>query len=392
MNQLIKAYNDAGLADKNLSASNTLIFINERLKLISAELGDVEKKVADYKSTQGITDISDASQLFLQNVQQNDTQLSQVKVQQSVLDAIQKQISLPNADQGSIPVTLMGVDDPNLLALMGQLSTLELQRQSTVKIVKPGNPIVQALDEQIATLKRNIFENINSVKNGLAITRQQLEKQSGSMNGLIKSVPVKERKLVDISRQQAVKDDLYTFLLKNREETALSFASTVSDTRTVDSAISSDNPIKPKKAIVLLVFALFGIILPFGGIYLLDLWNDKIKSRADVERETKVPILAEISQTTNEADMVLNLGRSAIAEQIRALRTNIAFLSPAKKLQVIMLTSSMSGEGKSFLSLNVGASLAITGKKVIIIEFDLRKPKLKEKLKIEYIKQASVIT
>ncbi|WP_295669348.1 GNVR domain-containing protein, partial [uncultured Mucilaginibacter sp.] len=251
LNQLINAYNAAGLADKNLSASNTLLFINERLKLISGELGTAEKQVEDYKSKEGITDISAASQIFLQNVQTNDTQLNTVKLQQSVLNDIEKHVTSSNNDQGSIPQTLMGLDDPTLLSLIGQLSQLELQRQATVKVVKPGNPIVQGIDEQIATLKHNIYDNIETLKRSLDVTRQQLEKTSNNMTGMIKTVPVKERKLVDITRQQTIKDDLYTFLLKNREQTELSFASTVSDTRTVDRAISSDEPVKPKKGIVL---------------------------------------------------------------------------------------------------------------------------------------------
>jgi tyrosine-protein kinase Etk/Wzc len=384
LNQLIYAYNSAGLTDKNLSASNTLEFINERLRIISDELGSAEKRVEDYKSREGITDIDAATQIFLENIQTNDGQLNQVKLQQNVLADIEKHVSSPDNDHGTIPATLMGMDDQPLLDLITQLSTLELQRQSTARVVKPGNPILQTLDEQIATLKRNIYDNVQTLKRSLNISRQQLEKQASSMYELLKKAPAKERGLIDISRQESIKNDLYTFLLKNREETELSYASTVSDTRTVDKAISKDVPIRPKKIIIMTVFGLLGLIIPFSVIYLLDSWNDKIKDRKDVEKETNTPILGEISISDSENVLVFETGRSAISEQIRSLRTNMAFLSPGKKLQVIMLTSSISGEGKSFISLNLGASLAIINKRVIVIELDLRQPKLMNKLKVEH--------
>jgi len=384
LNQLIYAYNSAGLTDKNLSASNTLQFINERLKIISEELGSAEKRVEDYKSREGITDIDAATKIFLENIQVNDNQLSQVKLQQNVLADIEKHVSSPNNDQGTIPATLMGMDDQPLLDVITQLSTLELQRQSTAKVVKPGNPILQTLDEQIATLKHNIYDNIQTLKRSLNISRQQLEKRAAGLNQLIKSAPSKERGLIDISRQESIKNDLYTFLLKNREETEISFASTVSDTRTVDKAISKDKPVRPKKIIILAIFFLLGLAVPFSIIYVSDSWNDKIRDRKDIEKETSTPILGEISISDSENVLVFETGRSAISEQFRSVRTNMAFLAPGKKLQVIMLTSSISGEGKSFISLNLGASLAIIKKKVIIIELDLRQPKLMSKLKVDH--------
>ena len=230
-------------------------------------------------------------------------------------------------------------------------------------------------------MKSSLGENMQTLRKSLAITRQQLEAQNGKMESMIKTVPGKERALVDITRQQGIKNNLYVYLLQKREETALSYASAVSDTRTVDMARGSILPVKPVKRNIYLLFALMGIAIPFGIIYVIDLLNDKIKSRKEIEKATKAPILADISYAEhNEALILSNLGRTVMAEQIRALRTNISFLNPGKGVQSLLFTSSMSGEGKSFISLNLGASLAMTDKKTIILELDMRKPKLQSAL------------
>lgn len=389
INRLIEEYNNAGLEDKNKVAANTLRFIEDRLNLISGDLRDVEKTVENFKSREGITDISAESQLFLQSVQQNDNELNQVKIQQNVLNAIDQYVRQKNNTTGTVPATL-GISDPTLLGLIQSLSELESKRAQSVKLVKEDNPIVTALDDQILGVKASIKENIQTLRKSLAITRTELEGQNARMEGMIKTVPGKERALVDITRQQAIKNNLYIFLLEKREETALSYASAVSDSRTVDSARSSIKPVKPVKRNIYLLFALIGLVVPFGIIYLLDLLNDKIQSRKDIEKYTKAPILGEISYSdTPEALVVTKTSRSVIAEQVRALRTNLSFLSPGKEVQSILFTSSISGEGKSFISLNLGASLALTDKKTIMLEFDLRKPKLHQALEIENSKGLS---
>lgn len=389
INRLIEEYNNAGLEDKNKVAANTLRFIEDRLKLISGDLQDVEKSVEDFKSREGITDISAESRLFLETVQQNDTELSQVKIQQNVLNAIDLYVRRKNAAAGTVPATL-GINDPTLLALIQSLSELETKRAEAVKLVKEENPLVAALDDQIRGVKTSITENIQTLRKGLAITRSQLESQSARMEGMIKTVPGKERALVDITRQQAIKNNLYVFLLEKREETALSYASAVSDSRIVDTARSSIRPVRPVKRNVFLLFALIGVAIPFAFIYAVDLFNDKIRSRNDIEKATNAPILGEISYSEMpHALIVTKTSRSIMAEQIRALRTNLAFLSPGNDVQSILFTSSISGEGKSFISLNLGASLALTDKKTIILEFDLRKPKLHQALEMENSKGLS---
>ncbi|UKJ07079.1 GumC family protein [Solitalea lacus] len=382
LNNLIEEYNKAAINDKNKVAAITLEFIEERLKLIAGDLSTVERNVEDFKSREGITDISAESKLFLESIKENDTKLNEVKIQQSVLNDIEKYVRAKNNSNGTVPATL-GISDPTLLSLIKSLSDLELKRASSIKVVRADNPIISALDDQIVGLKQNILDNIQTLKSSIATTRYKLENENSRMETMIRTVPRKERELVDISRQQAIKNNLYLFLLQKREETALSYASAVPDSRIIDSARSSSGPVKPVKRNIIVLFGLLGLAVPFGIIYLIELLNDKITKRTDIEERTKAPILAEISYDQHDEVLVVSKkGRSVLAEQVRALRTNLQFLVPGCKLKTLLFTSSISGEGKSFISLNLGASLAMTGKKTIILELDLRKPKLQKYLEL----------
>lgn len=382
LNNLVEEYNKAAIDDKNKVAAITLAFIEERLRLISGDLSAVEKNVEDYKSREGITDISEESKLFLESVKENDSKLNEVKIQQSVLNDIETYVRKKNTGNGTVPATL-GISDPTLLSLIQSLSELEMKRSGAIKTIRVDNPIIIALDDQILSLKQNILDNIQTLKSNILTARNKLENVNARMESMIRTVPRKERELIDITRQQAIKNNLYIYLLQKREETALSYASAVPDSRTIDLARESSKPVKPVKKNIFILFGLLSISIPLGIIYVIDLLNDKILKRLDIENQTKTPILAEISFAEHEEALVVSkLGRSVMAEQIRALRTNLQFLSPARKPQTILFTSSMSGEGKSFISLNLGASLAMIEKRTIILELDLRKPNLHPQLEI----------
>ena len=383
LNQLVKVYNLVNLEDKNKHTASTLSFIEDRLILISRDLTDAEITVESFKAREGITDISAEAGLFLQSVQENDNQLSQIRIQQSVLENIESYVRNKQNASGTVPATL-GISDPTLMALIQSLSELESKRAQAMKIVKADNPMVTALDEQIINAKTSLAENLRNLRRTLAITRQQLESRNRQMEGMIRTVPGKERALVDITRQQGIKNDLYVYLLKKREETALSYASATSDSRVVDMARSDYMPVKPVERNIYLVFILMGLTIPFSVIYILHLLNDKIRSRKDIERATNAHIVAEISYAPEHDPplMLSNSNRNMMGEQIRSLRTNLSFLNPGKSVQSILFTSGMSGEGKSFLSLMLGSSLAIMGKKTIILELDMRKPKFCEVLQM----------
>lgn len=382
LNKLIDFYNLAKLEDKNKVAASTLVIIENRLKMISQELGDVEKNVENFKSGNRITDISEQSRIFLSSVQGNDIELNKVKIQQQVLDEISKYVHSKGINSGTAPSTL-GINEPVLLSLITQLVDLESKQLSMSKTVKSDNPMLLSINDQVAALRQNIDGNIASQQKSLAITRQQYEGRNTKMEAMLQTIPGKERLLVDISRQQSIKNNLYLYLLQKREETALSFSSAESDSRTIDIPHSGNNPVSPKTSLIYLVFAIIGLAVPFSTIKINDLFNDKIMRRKDIIDATGATILGEISFTDHDEPLAVNNTGSVFAEQIRSLRTNLPYITSGKIPQSILFTSSISGEGKSFIALNLGASLAMMNKKTVILDFDLRKPMLNTLLKIE---------
>ncbi|MFD2936756.1 GumC family protein [Spirosoma flavum] len=377
LKQLIEEYNKDAVVDKNLVAASTLDFIEERLRLISGELTNVEKDVESYKTTEGITDLSVQAQTFLETVQANDAQLNQVNIQLSSLNDIQRYVNSKVNSLGTTPATL-SLSDPVLVGLVTKVSELELQRDMLARTTSERNPLLQSLDSQIKSTKESISENIQTIKEQLTGTKSQLTSTNRKLEGMVRKVPHKERALLNITRQQAIKNNLYTYLLQKREETALSYASTLPDSRVVDLPRHEKDPIKPVRATTFMLFGIIGLLLPIGALATQDALNNRVRRRSDVEDASKVPILGEVVQSDGlKALVVVSKSRSVIAEQIRALRTNLQFLrSNQTGSQVLLFTSSISGEGKSFMSMNLGASLALVDRPTVILEMDLRKPKL----------------
>ncbi|WP_428329095.1 GumC family protein [Mucilaginibacter sp.] len=376
LNNLIRVYNKAGIDDKNIVAANTLAFVEERLKLVSGELSKVEDTIENYKSKEGIADISEQSKMFLNNVGVTDQKLSEIHIQESVLDQIEKYIVRKNDSPGTVPATL-GITDPILLQLLEKLYDAELQLDRLRKTSGENSPVIQSVQSQIAQLKPSVLENVRNLKQTLQTTERSLQGQSAKYNSVIQSVPVKERNLLQISREQLIKSGIYTFLLQKREETALSYASAVADSRLVDAAESSGTPVSPVPYVIYLFGLFIGVAI--GAIYILikEQYNTRVLFRTEIESETRTPIISEIMfDPTGERLAIKDGKRTVIAEQFRAMRTSLDYLGIPNNKKTLLFTSSISGEGKSFTAINMAVSLTLTGKKVVLIEFDLRKPKI----------------
>ncbi|MEZ0542962.1 GumC family protein [Fibrella arboris] len=381
LNTLIAAYNLASIQSKNKVAGNTLQFIQERLNGLSGELSGVESRVESFKSSEGITDLSTQAQTFLLSAKENDAKLNEVNVKLSALRDLQKYVRSQPADQSGTPATV-GLDDQVLLNLINTASDLDLQRTQLAKTTTNADPQLQALDDKIRSTKRRIGENVETMQNMLESNKRSYESKNQELAGQIRQVPRQERALMDISRQQAIKNDLYTYLLQKREETAVAFAAAVSDSRTVDAAMSNPIPVKPVKPMIFLLFGMVGLLLPLGAIAGLDSLNQRIRSRHEVEKSTLTPILGELSTNPSSSKKRLVItprSRSLITEQIRTLRANL----PARQINesdshVLLVTSSISGEGKTFVSLNLGASLSLVDRPTVVLELDLRRPTYQE--------------
>lgn len=383
LNALINEYNQAAITDKNKVAANTLRFVENRLRVVSGELASVEKQVEKYKSTLGITDLSAQAQSVLQTTQQNDDQLNQVTIQLAVLSDLEKFINTQADKRGSTPATV-GLNDPVLLGQIDKLSQLELQRDQLLQTTSEANPLLQTVDNQIKATKNNIGQNVQTMKAMLTSSQRQYQAKNQKLESVIRTVPQQERALMDIERQQTIKNNLYTYLLQKREEMAVSFAATIADSRTIDAAKSSTGPVKPVAIVIYALFGLVGLLVPTAAVAGRTALNTRVSRRNDVEDNTHIPILGEVMNKRHRDVLVVSShNQSVIAEQIRTIRTNLHIgTGETEQSQVLLCTSSISGEGKSFISLNLGASLALLRQPTVIVEMDMRMPRLHQSFNI----------
>jgi tyrosine-protein kinase Etk/Wzc len=244
LNDLVTVYNKAGIDEKVLSATNTLNFINSRLALVQRELSGVETEMQDYRTTQGIVDLSTEGRTYLANAQKNDDQLAQLQIQLDVLNQVEKYIVGKRNQSGTVPSTL-GINDPILTQLLDRLYTAELELSNLKQTAGENSPPVAAVQERINQIKPSLLENLNALRQNLLATQRRIRSESGLNTSQLKTVPSKERKFLEISRQQAIKNNIYTLLLTKREEVELSRAAAVADSRIVNFAESRGAPIKP---------------------------------------------------------------------------------------------------------------------------------------------------
>ncbi|HUC82116.1 MAG TPA: polysaccharide biosynthesis tyrosine autokinase [Flavisolibacter sp.] len=382
LNELITNYNSAIIKDKNVLAANTLAFVEERLKAVEKDLDSIEKRTQQYRSRRGAINISEQGKLFLQNVAINDQKLADINMQLASLGQVENYVQSKDAQSGIVPSTL-GVD-PMLSQLLTKLYTAEVEYESLKKTTGEGNPQMLALARQIQSMRPSILENIRTQKQGLLASRSNLAATNGSYNAMLQTIPETEREMIDINREQSIKNGIYSFLLQKREETALSQASTVSDSRIIDAAESSVSPVSPKPKVIYLSSLLLALGCGIGVVAARESLSRKILFRHEIETLTTQPIIGEIVAENNSKDPIVigETNKTFIAEQFRRLRTTLKFVGINSRNKRILVTSAISGEGKSFVATNLALSLALTGKKVVLIDCDLNNPSLNNKLRI----------
>jgi len=382
IDKLLDVYQKEALADRNLIANTTIQFIDERLKFLTSELTDVERDVEQYKRANELTDVSTNADQYVAQASEYNKQLADIGIQIEVLESIETYINKQPGQFELVPSTLT-IQDPTLVQLIARFNELQLEKERMLRTTLPNNPLVQDINEQLSSLQLNIMENLHNIKNGLQITQKSLQSTSGRFRSQIQKVPSIERDLLEISRQQGTKGNLYLYLLQKREESALAQEITVSKSRMLDPATVEDKPVSPKKTLVYLLAVIFGLGLPFSGIYIKDSLNDKVQSKRDVHRGTSTPILGQISHNSTGKNLIVTEeSGTSIAELFRLVRSNLQFATAGKENKVVLITSSTSGEGKTFFSINLAASLTLIGKKVALLELDLRMPSLFRQLGI----------
>ncbi len=380
LDQLIFEYNKEAIEDKNQVAKNTATFIDERLQIITRELDSVETGKEQFKEVNKLTDIEAESEMFIENV--NDYQMKEEQIG-TQLELANTMINYLKSDSASdlLPANL-GIQEQSVNSSIEEYNNLVLERNRILSGSTPKNPVVKRLNSQIQQIRGNVLEGFERLRANLSISQQKLERQGMVIDSKIASVPAKERQYRGIERQQNIKESLYLFLLQKREENSLSLAVTAAKAKIVDRAYSSVQAVFPKPNIIFGAAIILGLMIPFLIIYIKTLFNNKIKSREDLEKQAKeISVVGEIPRVEKKSsEMILKNDRSVLAESFRILHTNLQYLliNSADKSggKTIFITSTVKGEGKTLVSFNLAATLANTNKRVLLVGADLRNPQL----------------
>lgn len=382
LNALIDAYNQSLVNEKNRLAANTIAFLNQRLATVEQQLQNIESKQQQYKSGKGAIDISTQGKLYLENVSVNDQKASQINMQLSVLNQIDSYVRSKDMSKGIVPSTA-GIEDPGLNQMVKNIYDLQLEVESLKKTTGENNPLVVADNEKIEKIRPQILENIENQRQALIATKKDLTTTNGAYDSSLDDMPETEKTLVDINRQQTIESGIYTFLLQKKEETALSFVSSDPGSKIVDRADSSDAPVSPNKKLIYIAALMLAFIAGIGIVLTKESLTSTIMFQKDIEALTKIPVIGELTANKSKNPIVIaNKERTLIAEQFRRLRTTLNHIDIGHDKKKIIVTSGISGEGKSFVATNLAISLALTGKKVALLDFDLNKPTLNHKLNI----------
>ena len=381
LNTLSAIYNRDAIEQINRSAMNTANFIDDRLRLISGELSDVEGEVENYKQVNQMTDISSDAKIYLERNNEFDQQRIQVENQLSLIRFVEEFISKGANQYALIPN--LGLTDVGLVAVIQKYNELLMNRERIAGGSSEENPALRNMNQQIVSARRSIQVSIANSRKGLEITKRELDSQNQRAVSKIRDLPRQEREFIEIKRQQQVKESLYLFLLQKREEASLTMAITVPKGRVLNTPDTGEQT-GPRSKIIMGVFFLLGLAFPLLIIFLRDLINTTISNRAQVEKLSDVPVLSELGHNnTGQVIIDHSSNTDSNAELFRLLRTKLQFTLDYPSQKVMMVTSTEPGEGKSYVSLNLAISLSLTGKKVMLMGLDLRKPQLKKHLNLD---------
>jgi capsular exopolysaccharide synthesis family protein len=375
LNALLDAYNEYTLDDKNRIAFKTIHFLAVRIDSLKEELGLLEKQEENFKIQRGITDIDASSKLALDQVKEADTKLSEANMQLSVFDQVESYINNPSSDYPFAPV--LGNIDQTLTSMINRYEEALKEKKRLSLSLKPTSEILKNVESQITDARKTISDYIAGYKRNAGVVQKETQRKVNQIQGKIANIPTYAKEYINIKRQQGVKEDLYLYLLKKKEEASVAYASNVVDNKVIAPAFVPDKPISPKKSIVFIGFVALGLVLTSAYIYFKYFLNPSILSKNEIEQVFDLPVIAEIyQQEEGTHDMSLK-NRSVLVEQVFNMRTNLKFLlTGITGTPVILFTSSISGEGKTFLSAHLGNSLTVSNKKLVLLEMYLRKPKL----------------
>jgi tyrosine-protein kinase Etk/Wzc len=388
---LIDEYNKNSIEQKNAESKATADFINERIDLIATDLSNVDSNAERFKTGNRLTDITSEADIYLNTGSDNERQLIQSSTDLSMVNYMNNY--LKNQDSFEPIPSNIGLSDPSISNISSKYNELILQRNQLLKSSNEQNPIIVNLDQQINGLRQSMQQSLSNLRSTLSIRVNNLKQQAARINSRISSVPGQARQLRDIERQQQIKESLYLYLLEKREEATISLTATSPNAKIIDAAYSpNDAPISPKRKVVFLAALVAGLALPFSIIYLRQLLDTKVHNKEGLTKIFKnIPILGEIPKVKGKGNALVieRNDRSILSESFRIVRTNLDYLMRSRSISkdsnnnIIFVTSTINGEGKTFVSTNMSLILANSDKKVLLIGADIRNPRLHDYLQTD---------
>lgn len=382
LNNLIKEYNKDVINDKNQISTNTAKFIQDRLDIINKELDNLEENLESYKTKNKLTDLASEGNIMLEKASETERFLTETSIQMGLTDFLLDYIK--NSRNELLPANL-GFSDLTAVESINKYNEITLKRNRLIKISREENPTIVEFNQKLRALKLSIEQSLINLKKSLILKLGQFEDREAEVISKLATIPEKKRKLRDIQRQQEIKETLFLYLLEKREETAISLAATVSNVKIIEKAYTTLSPIKPKKNIVFLTGLLSALIIPIIIVFFKDLLDTKIRDLKELKKKLKLPIIGSIPKSENKELVTPNADRSILAESFRLMETNLDFLleHSRDKGNTILITSSIKGEGKSFAASNLGITIGRSGKKVALLDMDLRSAQLNERMDVQ---------
>jgi tyrosine-protein kinase Etk/Wzc len=375
INSVMDQYQKATVEDKNAKTQAQLAFINDRLDTVSRQVDSINNVYVNFVKQNSAYDLEAQSTNFLSQIEEGTKNRA---TQQDLLNkTYQIESGLLTKTQSVKVPSSLGIDDPTLNKLVDAYNEAQMRKKELLETTSPQNIAVKHQEEIVDQLQKSILSNLGNIKTALRSSIGSVDRLTGSAQGQLRVMPEKQRVLEEIRMQQQSKIAVLNNLLEKREEAAIQLAATISNIKVLQDAVPNINPVTPNTKNIRILAVLVGIVIPALFIFLMELANDKITTRYDIERLTGAAILGEVGHSYHKQTLVVtNNNRSVVAEQFRIIRSNLQYILNHVQKPVVMVSSSFSGEGKSFVSTNVGSVLALAGKKTVILEFDIRKPKI----------------
>ena len=376
INVLMKEYQVATREDKNETNKRMLEFIEGRLDGVQGELDSITAVMLQYQRDNNLLSASQAG-TYIGKMEQSDAEINRLRAEYTIAQLVNDYLRNQSYAYDLVPSNFL-LSDATLNNLIAAYNVAQLERKTLIDSKIPAtNPLVQQKEDLVERLRLNIFESLKNLKTFINASISRWQTQNNIALNQARALPLKEQRLLEIRAQKSMKEGLVNLLLEKKEQTSISLAGTISNMKVIEDAVANPTPVKPNPQTIYLICLVVGLALPALIVFGIDMFNDKITNRNDIEKLTTVPIIGEVGHSYMEGALVVKPNqRGIVAEQFRVIRSNLQYVLTTVPKPVLLVTSSFSGEGKSFISSNLGAVMSLTNKKTIVLEFDIRKPKI----------------